>query len=286
MRQKRTQTKLIGRQAFRGIISPLLLGGSGMSATPEMMSAQYVNAVANILSQDNTFQPLTQPCPMTGAEGQICDLFPSLPFCAKRRLKESDPQCSALQSDKPECGLTENIKRICLSKDPNLLNQYGQFCNFKKVNGLCIDEFMQQEEEDIGRNRDKDAEEKRKQDEDAEAKRQADEREAEKRRQEEEKQKEADRIAQQQRNIELEAEWVRTRGCKFYDANTPQSTIDMAKARNVDWFTTSTPCQYAGAFKNAQPGNIIRVGGKDLKFVGWIPETNPNTEFFLPLRGN
>lgn len=298
MRQKKAPSKVIGRQAFKGIISPLLLAGSGMSATPEMMSAQYVSSTANTLSPDTPVQRLTQMCPMSGVEGQICDSFPSLSFCAKRKLKESDPSCATLQSDKPECPFNENIKRICSSSDFNLVNQYGQFCSFKKVNGMCLDEYIEREQEDKERQVDKDAEEARRQQEEldkqrreqeeaAEKQRQEQAQAAEKRRQEEERQKEADRIAQQQRQIELEKEWVRTRGCKFYDADIPQSMIDMAKARNVDWWTTSTPCQYAKVFQNSKAGDVVTLtSGKRLKFLGWIPETNPNTELITPLRGN
>jgi glucan-binding YG repeat protein len=203
-------------------------------------------------------------------------------------LKESDPSCATLQSDKPECPFDENIKRICMSTDWNLQNQYGQFCSFKKVNGMCLNEYMEREQEDKERQVDKDAEEARRQQEELDKQRQEQEQAAEKRRQEEERQKEADRIAQQQRQIELEKEWVRTRGCKFYDANIPQSVIDMAKARNVDWWTTSIPCQYAKVFQNSKVGDVVKLttSGKQLKFLGWIPETNPNTELITPLRGN
>jgi len=298
MRPKKNQTKLSGRQAFKGIISPLLLAGSGLSATPEMMSAQYVSATTSSIADNRPIQRITQMCPVSAAEGLICDFFPSLSFCAKRKLKESDPSCASLQTDQPECPLNENIKRICMSTDWNLQNQYAQFCSFKKVNGMCLDEYMEKEKEDKERQRDQDSQQARKQQEDSDKQRQEQEQAAEKRRQEEEQAAEKrrqeegrreveDKIAQQQRQIELEKEWIRTRGCKFYDANTPTYMIDMAKARNVDWWTTSIPCQYAKAFQNSKVGDVVTMSsGKSLKFMGWIPETNPNTELITPLRGN
>ena len=274
MKRRNIVSKPIGRQAFKGIISPLLLAGSGMGATPEMMSSQYISSSVNTLSQDMTTPSLIQPCPMSVAEGQICDLFPLLPFCAKRKLKETDASCTALQSDKPECPLNENIKRICLSTDFNLYNQYGQFCNFKKVNGICLDELLTEESNAKSRDRDREVQNA------FEA-----EQEAERKRREEERIKEEEEIGRQQLEIEREKEWVRTRGCKFYDTSIPQSAIDMAKARNVDWWTTSIPCQYAKVFKDLNPGDTARAGDKELKFLGWIPETNP-AQNITPLRGN
>ena len=139
----------MGRQAFKGIISPLILAGSGSSiaaVTPDMVAKQYQNAMTTSLSTSNEIQQLKQPCPYSSAEAQICDLFPTQTFCKKRSLQVGDPSCTALQTDKPECPMTENFKRVCLSTDYNLYSKYGQFCSFKKINNQCMDQLMEEEQ--------------------------------------------------------------------------------------------------------------------------------------------
>jgi hypothetical protein len=132
-----------GRQAFRGIIQPLMLAGGSSTVSPQILSEQYAVATATVADTTTTKNIGVPGCEMTRDELQLCQWNPNLSFCRKRGLKATDPLCDP--KDTAECPLTDTLKKVCSlpgnSTDP--LMRYRDFCRLKKIDGMCVDQAKQ-----------------------------------------------------------------------------------------------------------------------------------------------
>jgi len=151
---------LFGRQLFRGQLAPLILANN-MGVSPDQYAAAY--DVATPIDHDTApvvIPPApanVEPCPFSYDEEMVCNnIDPDFSFCKKRSLAKTDPAC--IQAGNMECDYTETLKKVCTSdpRDP----KYAVFCDFKKHNGMCIDDFIteQQGEENVKKQEEKQAE--------------------------------------------------------------------------------------------------------------------------------
>jgi hypothetical protein len=141
-----------GRQAFRGIIQPLMLAGGSSAVTPQILSEQYTYATTTVADTTAPSGPGVAGCEMTRDELQLCQWNPNLSFCRKRGLKATDPLCDP--KDTAECPLTDTLKKVCSlpgnSTDP--LMRYRDFCRLKKIDGMCVDNYKQSIEDQTRNN--------------------------------------------------------------------------------------------------------------------------------------
>jgi hypothetical protein len=135
-------TPLMGRQLFRGQIAPLILANSG-GVSPDVYAAAY--ATATEVDRTNvTPAPIppanVEPCPFTAEEADACENWnDQLPFCKKRRLAKSDPECAA--AGNKECPITAMLKEKCADGGSES-SEYGRFCTLQKQDGMCIEDFL------------------------------------------------------------------------------------------------------------------------------------------------
>jgi hypothetical protein len=120
-------TPLMGRQLFRGQFAPLILANtSGIS--PSVYAAAYAassDVIPNV--EPMPIPPANvEPCPFSVEEAQVCSDNPDYPFCKKRRLAKSDPECSTAKN--MECPLTQ----LLIDKCTNEGSEYGMFCTLQK----------------------------------------------------------------------------------------------------------------------------------------------------------
>lgn len=232
--KKRHRTSLnrvapTGRQAFKGMIQPLMLAGGSSAVTPQMISNQYIEASIATPSENTQQLDLGKtPCPFSYEEAQACQWNPNLEFCKKRGIEKTSPQCN--ETDIPECPLTQTLKKIC-SSSPD--NEFAGFCSLKKVNGLCVEEYLNQQD----------------------LRKQADEAKVAKKKEEDRiiAEELAKRIAEhdaKRRQAGYE-DWIQTRGCTFQRADLTPKMISQMNAKGIPLTTTKTPCPYS-QFNNSK----------------------------------
>lgn len=129
-----------GRQAFRGMIQPLMLAGGSNPNAAAMIGEVYTNAITTqaIVNEQKAMEK--QVCPMSYVEAQACQWNNTLPFCKKRNIAADDPQCQSIGS--MECPLTDTLKKVCDAGPTDPLYRYRDFCRLKKINGQCLEQGM------------------------------------------------------------------------------------------------------------------------------------------------
>jgi len=126
-----------GRQAFRGMIQPLMLAGGASPTAAQSLGEMYTNSIAVQPTVAPNVDLGKEPCPISELEARYCEFNNTLSFCKKRSLAANDPQCSSLSS--AECPLTDLLKKVCDAKPNDPLAHYRDFCKGLKINGECVE---------------------------------------------------------------------------------------------------------------------------------------------------
>jgi hypothetical protein len=193
-----------GRQAFKGMIQPLLLGNGGSQTSPEVISQQYQQATATVLTPSQPIEKLNNPCELTPTEKAFCDIYPQFSWCSKTILRADDPKCVASTF---KCAPSKKWKELWESiyvNDASANAYLHEDAIRYGVDGKCIEEAIEDK------------------------------------RQEEEK----ETIDKGKKEQELYENWLKTRGCRFQRANLTQPQIDAMIAKGINPVTTKTPCSY------------------------------------------
>lgn len=251
-KKRRTMlTPVTGRQAFKGIIQPLLLGGGGgASITPQQISQQYQQAgIALPEGTSGGAAKINFQCEMSSLARQWCNLNPfklDMPWCEAAKLSVDDPKCGSFEQ--PKCPMTDRLKAHCEERARTYgANNPDVFCRGRtNLRGEC---FEQAEDREMNEQQEKENKKKIQAEEDAAA------------------QAIADAKAEQDKINN----WKVTRGCKFQKANLTEEQKKKMIAKGINPITTKTPCTYP-QFTNAELGQIVSIYGQDWKFLGWSPE--------------
>jgi hypothetical protein len=222
-----------GRQAFKGMIQPLLLGGGGSQTSPEVISQQYQQATAAVLTPSQPIEKLNIPCELTPTEKAFCDID-NYSWCEKTILSADDPKCVASTL---KCAPSEKWKELWESTTPN--DEFFPFAAAyldedgirNGVDGKCIEEAIEEKRQE----------------------------------------KENETIAEGKKEQELYENWLKTRGCRFQRADLTQSQIDAMIAKGINPVTTKTPCSYP-QFVGKNVGDKVSIYGIEWSFLGWAPE--------------
>jgi hypothetical protein len=227
-----------GRQAFRGMIQPLMLAGGASPAVAQSLGEMYANSIV-VKPVENTVPTDVgkEPCPMTEQELEICQWRDDFMFCRKKGIEKNSKLCEDSNYYTPECPLTAKIKELC-DGTGNYNEELSPFCQLKRVNGLCIDEYIAEKERNDQTTSDAAA---------------------------------ADLKRRQQ---EANDNWVKTRGCSFKLNNRTPQQEEQLRAKGINPITTQNPCRFP-ELNNATPGDVITVNRVPWKFISWNPAEPP-----------
>ena len=227
-----------GRQAFKGMIQPLMLAGGASPTAAQSMGEMYANSIT-VKPVENTVptEPGKEPCPMSELELEICEWRNDYLFCKKKGVAKDSKICEDSDYYTPECPLTAKIKELC-SGGQNYDENLTPFCQMKRINGMCVDEYLSQKEINDSNTQISD---------------------------------EANR---KQRQQAANDEWIKTRGCSFELNNRTPQQIEQLRAKGINPITTKTPCNYP-EFNNAKPGDVITINRLPWKFISWVPAEPP-----------
>ena len=227
-----------GRQAFRGMSQPLMLAGGASPAAAQSMGEMYANSIA-VKPIENTVPTEVgkEACPMSALELEICEWRNDYLFCRKKGIAKDSKLCEDSNSYTPECPVTDKIKEVC-SGTGNYNEELSPFCQLKRVNGMCIDEYIAEKQRNDKTTSDAAA---------------------------------ADLKRRQQ---EAYDNWVKTRGCSFQRNDLTPLQIEQMRAKGINPITTKTPCTYP-EFNNAKPGDVVTISRLPWKFISWNPAEPP-----------
>ena len=134
-----------GRQAFRGMIQPLMLAGGASPAVAQSLGEMYANSIV-VKPVENTVPTDLgkEPCPMSQLELDWCEWNSNNPWCKKRGTAKGSKECTDTSTGTAECPVTAKLKEVCSSS--NKEGKLARFCYGMKIGGQCVDEYVNDQE--------------------------------------------------------------------------------------------------------------------------------------------